>query len=47
MDVGEGVDSDGLGVGMGAFGLGIAWELGVVKKGTKVTLPKLKSLLKS
>jgi hypothetical protein len=33
-----------LGVGIGLFG---AWELGAVRNGVKVTVPKLKSFLKS
>ena len=40
---GEG-DKDGVGVGVGRLG---AWALGAVKKGTKLTVPKLKLSLKS
>ena len=53
-----GVDFDGvvgdvlggcveIGAGIGAFGFGIASGFGVVKKGTKSTVPKLKSFLLS
>ena len=46
--VGEGSEEvEGLDVGVDAFGLGIAWGLGPVKKGTKLTFPRLKSFLKS
>ena len=37
----------GNGVGIGKFELGIASEFGVVKKGTKLTVPMVKSSLKS
>ena len=44
--VGSAVDCT-LGKGAGAFGLGIASGFGALKKGTKVTVPKVKSSLKS
>ena len=44
--VGSGVDCV-LGKGTGEFGLGSASGLGAVKKGTKLTVPKLKSSLES
>ncbi len=49
----EAITEDGLGdwveagIGIGAFGFGTASAFGAVKKGTNVTVPKVKSSLKS
>ncbi len=45
--VGVRLGEDGEGVGMNMLGIGGASEFGSVKKGTKITVPKLKSFLKS
>ena len=46
--VGDGdVEGVCVGVGIDAFGSGIAWGLASVRKGTKFTVPKVKSFLLS